>query len=368
MRIAVYAKVLSEEQPTGIGVYTYNLLKALSRIDGKNEYTLYSNEPIIKKIEAGNFREKILKFPRFWSYLRLPFEFLGGRYDVLFVPKEMIPPLIRPKTAVVCYDLMGTIFPERIALDGKIHFWMAVNYALKRADRIIAISEATKKDIIRQCGVPPEKVSVTHLGYDDRLYRPCADEGLIGKVKARYGIDSPYLINTSSVIWYRKNIPGAVKAFHASRAGGASGLKLVITGKRGEAYEEVSRLVKSLGLEKDVIFTGYLPLEDMPVLLSGASALFFPSLDEGFGLPLVEAMACGCPVVTSNVSAMPEVAGGAAMLVDPYNIEEMAAAIGKVAADGSLRDAMRRKGFERVKHFSWEMTARRTLEIFEGLG
>ncbi len=367
MRIAVHAKVLSEEQLNGIGVYTYNVLKALSRIDTKNDYTLYSNQPIVHRLQAENFNENIVSFPALWSYLRFPFEFISNKYDLLFVPKEMVPPIKRPKTIVVCFDLMGLLFADRISMKGKVHFWVATHYALHVADKIIAISESTKTDIIEKCGVDPDKIMVTPLGYDEELYQPRQDKNSIQKIKAKYGVTANYILNTSSLLWYRKNIPRLIKAFHACKSRMHIDLQLVITGKKGEAYGEVVNLLHALGLEKDVILTGYVPSQEMPFLLNGAEALVFPSLHEGFGLPLVEAMACGCPVITSNCSAMPEVVGDAAILIDPYNEEEIEAAMTKVVGDAELRIRMKGKSLARARQFSWERTARKTLKVFESL-
>lgn len=368
MRIAVHAKALSEREPVGIGIYTYNLLKAISALDGANEYVLYSNEPIVKKIPAPNFKEKVLNFPMLWTYMRFPFEFVGGRYDLLFVPKEVVPPVKRPTTVITCYDLGRLRDPkERTPLDARLHCWISVNFAFKAADHILAISEATRKDLVEKCGVDPSKITVTPLGYDRGLYRPCKDEDLIGRVKERHGIKGDYFINTSSLLWHRKNIPGVIRAFDLLRKKTGSDAKLVVTGKRGEAYEEIIRLISAIGLEKRVILTGYVPDEDMPVLLSGALALVFPSFYEGFGLPLVEAMASGCPVITSNVSSLPEVAGDAGILVDPEDIGGLASAMEKVCTDGPYREKMAEGGLKRAGLYSWENTARETLKAFKSL-
>jgi glycosyltransferase involved in cell wall biosynthesis len=364
MRVAVYAKVLSEAEPTGIGIYVRNILGALARLAPEDEFTLYSNEPFQQHIPGANVHERVLRFPRLWSYLRFPFEFLGDRYDVLFSPKEQVPPCFRPPTVLVVYDLMGLLFPERISLAGKAHFYQAVHYAIPRAEQVIAISEQTKRSVVEQCGVDPERVTVTPLGYDRDLYRPCEDPARIASAMSRYRIDGPYLINTSSVIWYRKNLVRVLQAFAqlvAERRGEAP--RLVITGKRGEAYEEILTWRRKLGIEREVILTGYIPASDMPVLLSGAEALVFPSLDEGFGLPLVEAMACGCPVVTANVSAMPEVVGDAGLLVDPLDVIGLHAAMDAVFRRPVRQADLRRRGLQRAVQFSWDEAARATLAV-----
>jgi glycosyltransferase involved in cell wall biosynthesis len=269
---------------------------------------------------------------------------------------------------VVVYDLMGLLFPDRISLQGKVHFHVAVRYAIPAADSVIAISEQTKRSIIERCGIAPEKITVTPLGYDPDLFRPCDDPESVAAVCARHGIDGRYFINTSSVIWYRKNLVRVLEGFARLKANPAHReLRLVITGKRGEAWEEVLTTRRSLGLEEDVVFTGYVPAEDMPVLLSGALGLVFPSLDEGFGLPLVEAMACGCPVVSSNVSAMPEVVGEAGILVDPLDVEALHQAMRALAEEPERRERLRSLGLARAQRFSWDAAARTTLGVFERL-
>lgn len=369
MKIAVHAKVLSEEMPSGIGYYTYNLLKTLSAIDKKNEYILYSNIPILHKIKAENFKEEIIKFPKFWTYLRWPLELRNGRYDLIFIPHEKLPPFVNTRKVITVYDLhsLKRYFTSPISVSAKIHFLIAIKYAIKKADRVIAISESTKRDIIENCNINPDNVIVTPLGYDEELYKPYSNDDLIRSAKKRYGIKDNYIINTSSLLWYRKNLSRLIKAFYICKSKGAINHQLVITGKRGEAYGEIVSLIKFLNLEKDVILTGYISTEDMPILFSGADALVFPSLHEGFGLPILEAMACGCPVITSNCSAMPEVVENAGLLVNPYNEEDIAYAIEKVLVDTELRNQLRSKGFERVKNFSWERTARETLKVFESL-
>lgn len=369
MRIAVHAKVLSEEMPSGIGYYTYNLLKNLSDIDKKNEYILYSDTPILHKIRAENFKEKIIKFPKFWTYLRLPIELRNEAFDLIFIPHEKLPPFVNSRKVITVFDLhsLKRYFMSPISVSAKIHFLIAIKYAIKKADKVIAISESTKRDIIEKCGIDGGKITVTPLGYDKALYKTYPDDDLIHTVKEKYGIKGNFIINTSSLLWYRKNLPKLIRAFYICKSKGLINHKLVITGKRGEAYDEIVSLTKSLNLEKDVILTGYISTEDMPILLSGADALAFPSLHEGFGLPILEAMACGCPVITSNCSAMPEVVGDAGILVNPYNEDEIAHAIERVLTDAELRNQMSNMGFIQAKRFSWENTAGETLKVFESL-
>jgi len=368
MRIAVHAKVLSEVEPTGIGVYTHNILKALARIDGENEYVLFSNEPIRQKVDAPNFHEKILHFPRFWSYLRLPWEFVGKRYDLLFVPKEQIPIFLRPPTVLVVFDLMNLLFPEHMSLGGKVHFSIAMRHAIPAADAVIAISEHTKRLVLEHCNIVPDRLTVTHLGYDPQRFHVSQHAEAVAAVRARYGLEGPYFVNPSSVIWHRKNPLRLLRAFARLKADGMhADLRLVFTGKRGRGFDEVLELRRSLGLERDVLFTGYVPDEDLPLLFTGALGLVFPSLDEGFGLPLIEAMACGCPVISSKISAMREVVADAGILVDPLDVEELERAMRALVEDAALRQELKGRGLVRARRFSWDDAARKTLQVFQRL-
>ena len=366
MRIAVHAKVLSETDLTGIGIYVRNILRALARIDHDNDYVLYSNEPLQHGVQAPNFGVKILRFPRFWSYLRLPFEFIGGRYDLLFVTKEQLPPLVRPPTVLVVYDLVGLMFPERMPLAARVHFHIAVRYALPRANAIIAISEATKQCVVRACGIDPERITVIHLGYDPAVYRTDIAAERIALVKARLQLRGDYFVNTSSVIWHRKNLVRTLQAFAILKAAlGAATPQLVVTGKRGEGWQELVAWRHRLDLESDVVLSGFVAADEVPALLAGALALVFPSLDEGFGLPLVEAMACGCPILSSNRSAIPEVVADAGLLVDPEDTQALAAAMQRLACEPQLRASLRGLGLERARAFSWDAAAHATRALFE---
>jgi glycosyltransferase involved in cell wall biosynthesis len=219
---------------------------------------------------------------------------------------------------------------------------------------------------VQACGVDPARITVTHLGYDPALFRPHRDPARAADVRRRLGIRAAYFLNTSSVIWYRKNLVRVVQALAALKAvHGPATPQLVITGKRGEGYEELRDWCRRLQLCDDVITTGYVPAEDLPVLLSNAVALVFPSLDEGFGLPLVEAMACGCPVVASNRSAIPEVVGDAGLLVDPEDTAALQDAMERVWREPGTAAALVRRGLERAPRFSWDEAARATRAVFE---
>ena len=363
MNIAVHAKVLSEKQLTGIGFYAFNILKALAGADSLNKYTLFSNEPLAHSISAGNFSEKILNFPAFWSYIKLPLELKAGRYDLLFVPKEMVPPLA-PRSVMTVYDL-GMTKLGGISLQSRIHFLMAKYFHVKRAAKIVAISESTKNELVKMFKVNPGKISVVYPGCDLSFYKRCGNVSVIEEAKAKYGITGNYIINPSSLSWHRKNIGRLIEAFAACVKKHSIMHSLVITGKKSDYNMQLTGLIEKLSIGGRIIFTGYVDSADMPLLLSGADVFAFPSLHEGFGMPIVEAMACGCPVITGNCSAMPEVAGDAGILVDPLSIDEITEALYKLTSNDTLRHTLIQKGYERAKLFAWDTSAGKLLETFK---
>jgi glycosyltransferase involved in cell wall biosynthesis len=222
---------------------------------------------------------------------------------------------------------------------------------------------ATKCDLIERYGTEPDKITVVYPGYDEATFQPVRDEEVIEAVKARYGIAGDYILFVGT-LQPRKNLIRLVKAFADCRSPIAD-CRLVIAGKKGWLYQEIFRRVEELGLEKKVVFTGYVPEGDLPALLSGAHLFVFPSLYEGFGLPVLEAMACGTPVVCSNASSLPEVAGDAALMVDPLDVEGLATAMERVLSDEELRAELTERGFKQARKFSWERCARETLAVLE---
>jgi glycosyltransferase involved in cell wall biosynthesis len=366
MKIAIHAKALTEKIIGGIGYYTYNLLKAIAEIDNANKYVLFSNKPYVHKIDSPNFEHRLVKYPKFWSYFGLPLELNKEKFDLLFMTKEMIPPF-SPKTVMVVYDMGIHYYSKTISLQAKIHYYLSKYIHMKRAEKIIAISQDTKNDIVKIAGINPDKISVIYPGCDFNLFRKITDLELIEKTKKKYKISGKYMINTSSLSWFRKNLTGVLDAFADCVKKHRIEHKLVITGAKGSQFYKLGTLIEKLGIADKVVFSGYVETEDMPVLLSGSEIFVFPSIFEGFGLSLLEAMACGCAVITSNTSAMPEVCGDAGIMVDPFNINEICDAMYKLISDKELRYNLGAKALNRAKLFTWEKAARETLKIFESL-
>jgi glycosyltransferase involved in cell wall biosynthesis len=232
---------------------------------------------------------------------------------------------------------------------------------------VLADSVATKTDLVRAYSANPAKVHVVYLGRDEAL-APVHDVTALVEMRGRHGIAGRYLLYIGT-LQPRKNLDRVVDAFARLADNPAlADVQLVLAGKRGWLYDALFAQVERLGLSGRVLFPGYVPASDLPALLGGALAFVFPSLYEGFGLPVLEAGACGVPVITSNTSSLPEVAGDAALLVDPYDVDAIAEAMYRLVTDDALRAELARRGLENVKRFSWEKCARETLAVIEGLG
>lgn len=268
------------------------------------------------------------------------------------------------KYVVTVHDVIPLILPETFTPRHRLVVRMALARVRRKADRVLVPSRAVKRDVVQRVGYPEGRVVVTPEGCEPR-FRPVRSERILRDVAARYGLPPRYVLAVGT-LEPRKNLTTLLEAFARLRRDGEveADLRLVLAGARGWLDEPIFATVRSLGLEKAVRFTGFVDDDDLPAVYSGAALFVFPSLHEGFGLPLLEAMACGVPVVTSNISSMPEVAGAAAVLVNPRDADGLAAAIARLLRDEGLRDRLREAGIARAREFSWEATARRTLDAY----
>ncbi len=304
-----------------------------------------------------------MPFPRLWTHVRLSWEMVTRPPDVLFVPSHVLP-LAHPRRSVVTvHDLGYHYYPEAHTLFQNLYLRWSTRFSARNAARVLADSQATRRDLVHYYHIPEEKINVVYPGRDETL-APVTDPGHLAAVRACHGIAGPYLLYVGT-LHPRKNLVRLVRAFSQVER---TGLQLVLAGKKGWLYDEIFAQVRRLGLEDRVTFTGYVPDADLPALLSGALAFVYPSLHEGFGFPVLEAMACGAPVVCADTSSLPEVAGDAALRVDPLDVEALAEALGRVATDEKLRTDLIRRGFEQVQRFSWQRCARETLAVLEDVG
>ncbi|MDI6791963.1 MAG: glycosyltransferase [bacterium] len=354
--IGIDARGLS--RGTGIQRYIYNLIKHLSLEEDEFVYTIFKGTQK-SLFSYSNLRERIVKIPMYNWQEQVFFsqELLSQKVD-LFWGTNFIIPLIMPcKSILTIYDLTFLHFHGQNPV--QTERW--IRLSAKSADRIIAISKSTKRDIVRFLHIPENKIKVIYPGIDHRVYCVSRDPKLIESARDRYNLLDRYILSIGSA-GRRKNYIGMIKACHRLKKEGVF-YKLVLVGGRNFFPEEIFAAIEGLELKDDIIFTGYVPEEDLPLLYNGAELFVYPSFFEGFGLPVLEAMACGTPVVTSNTSSLPEVAGDAAILVDPNNIEDMAYAIYKALTDNTLKKEMREKGLRQASKFSWEKCARETLGV-----
>lgn len=365
MRIGFDASRLAVAARTGTEHYSWELLAALGQIDRRNQYTLYCNRvPAALPPLPSSFGLRPMPFPRAWTHGRLSLEMLLHPPDVLFVPAHALPLIPARRSVVTIHDLGYEHYPEAHTRGQRLYHRFFTRLSARRATRIIAISEATRRDLEHFYGVPPAKISVVYHGVDGR-FQPIAG-AQVDQTLGRYKIAQPYLLFVSTV-QPRKNVVRLIEAFAAAQQAipAADRPLLVLAGKRGWLTDEIERRAAELQIAPAVRFVGYVPDADLPALLSGALAYITPSLFEGFGMTVLEAQACGTPVLASNTSSLPEVVGDAGLLVDPLDVAAIAAGIVRLTTDADLRADLRERGLRHAAGWTWERTARETLAVLE---
>jgi glycosyltransferase involved in cell wall biosynthesis len=362
MRIGIDVREMIGRK-AGIGYYIYGLLLGLDKIDPENEYFLYADRDFNLSFSRLRFYKRIFKVPSKLWHFAVILDSYASRLDVFHATFSfIIPSLLGPRTVTTIHDASAILFSETHSMKVKTLHRLFFNIAARRTRRVITDSFWSKNDIARLTGINDNKIVVTHLAVDEN-YQPLGEEN-IKIVRQKYGLPKDYILYNAT-LEPRKNVSRLIRAFHQLKKQYTIAHSLVLAGKKGWLYEEFFRLVRNLDLERAIIFTDWVPDEDLPALYSAASVVAYPSLYEGFGLSILKAFACGTPVVTSNVSSMPEVAGDAAILVDPYDTDGLAESLWKVLSDEKLATNLREKGFAQVKKFSWEKTAKETLEVYE---
>jgi glycosyltransferase involved in cell wall biosynthesis len=383
VRVAVDARSAVFPHRTGIGQYTRQLMAHLPRVDPATSYVAwYLNargalggpRRFLDDLAAPNLTERWTPLPARWfdtltERFDLPRMEWLVRFDVLFAPNFVSPPTRRRALVVTVHDLAFRRFPETAPHGTR--WWLArIDRTLARAARIIVVSDSTRRDLLEFYPVAPERVSVIHHGVDREVFAPAPAEA-VGEVRARFRVDGPYLLALGG-IEPRKNLPNLVEAFAALPSDVRPAL--VVAGGEVAWNPEGRRLLEGAlskvpgDVRRRVVLAGYVSEPEKVALLSGAEALVCPSLYEGFGLPLLEAMACGTPVLTSDVSALPEVAGDAALLVDPREVDSIRQGLERLLRDEELRRTLARAGAERAATFTWERTARSTADVLHQAG
>lgn len=364
MRVGIDAR-LNYHQPAGIGRYTKHLLEELALLDRKTTYTVFQHrrqrEPLVN---APNFSRRTLYTP---VHTRIEQPMLAAELSFhsldLFHSTDFIPSLYSDIPSVVTVHDLGFLRWPHFLTESHAAYYSQIDRAVRHAQRIIVPSESTKNDVVGQLGASPAKISVIYEAAGAN-YRPLTRVDCQAAMQAKYGIPEQYVFFVST-IEPRKNIGGLLEAFHHLRKHynvGETGL--VLAGKPGWLYEDVYRKVEELDLEQSTFFVGRVPDEDLHQLFVGARCHVHPAFYEGFGLPPLEAMACGTPTIVGNSSSMPEVVGDAALIVDPSDWEEIAVAIHRLLRDDQLHQELREKGLQRASVFSWSRAAAETLAVY----
>jgi glycosyltransferase involved in cell wall biosynthesis len=363
MRIGIDARLVYYSQ-AGITQYILRLTQGLSEIDRENEFIiLQSRKDKHIIVDKPNFKRMSLWTPSHHrlEQVALRVEISGLDLDVLHSP-DFIPPFHRNcKSIITIHDLAFLVYPHFLTKESA-RYYGQIDQAVKRTDHIIAVSESTKQDTIRLLGAPEHKITVIYESANP-IYRPVNNQGILEQTRNKYDLTEDFILFVST-IEPRKNLSTLLRAYRQLLDSYKAGVKLVVVGRRGWLSEEVFTLIDELKLTNDVLFLDRVPIEDLLHLYNAAQLLVQPSFYEGFGLPPLEAMACGTPVVVSNVSSLPEVVGDAGLLVDPEDVSELAVAIWRVLTDEALREDLIAKGFKRAQCFSWEKTALQTLELY----
>jgi glycosyltransferase involved in cell wall biosynthesis len=368
VRIAIDVRKLHD---FGIGTYIRNLLRYLAECDHTREYVLLCQPQDRDSLAAmaPNFKPLVntSKAYSIAEHLTIPAALVRYPVELFHAPHYVLPPLVPCKSVVTIHDCIHLVFPQylpnRLAYTyARASLWSAAH----RAARVLTVSETSKADIVKHCGVSPERVTVIYNAIDEGfLQEPAETE--IRNTRERYQLDDPFILYVGNIKPH-KNLERLIEAFHLVRREGFERVKLLIIGDQISKYPRLRRAVDRHKLHKHVRFLGFVSRDTLASLYRLATVFAFPSLYEGFGLPPLEAMAGGTPVVAANTSSLPEVLGDAAVLVDPYSEPAIAEGLIRVLNDAELRARMRAAGLARARSFSWEESVRKVKAVYDELG
>jgi len=362
-------------QKTGVGKYAMALIKALGKFDNENYYWIF-----VKRNQAEDFnpkkknfhivlcsnilQSKILRI--LWEQFILPLYIKRLKIDLLHSIHYTIPLFAGCKVVVTFHDMTFFLFPEKHIFIKRLFFKLFIYISSWRANRLIAVSESTKRDIIKFLNVNNNKIDVVYEAIDPKYYI-LKNESMTLWIRNKYSILNKFILYVGT-LEPRKNIIRLIQAYHNLLTKKLINHQLVIVGKKGWHYQEIFNMVNKLGLNEGrqkIIFTGYVPEEELPFLYNAADVFIYPSLYEGFGIPPLEALACGVPVISSNISSLPEVVGDAGILIDPYNVQEISQAMFEMSKNQKKRAQFKIKGLKRAQEFSSEKLANETIKVYE---
>ncbi|MBI4039596.1 glycosyltransferase family 4 protein [Candidatus Daviesbacteria bacterium] len=382
MIIGIDANEANQNQKVGIGQYAYWIIKSLYQLDTKNSYLIYLKNKLLSGMPQArpNWQYRIIGPSWLWTQWRLPWSLIADRPqpDVFLSLTHYAPRFCPVPLLVSVMDLSYLEFGDYFKKSDLYQLKNWTKYSVERANTIIAISQSTKNDITKHYKIEPDKIHVVYPGYDREKFMVAKNDDKLQQIKTKYGIAGPFIISVGT-LQPRKNylkllealarvkgeglrVKGQVGHSLSSSPFSLDALRLVIAGKKGWLYHDIFSKVKELGLERDVVFTDFIADDDLAVLYNCAQAFVLVSLYEGFGIPVVEAMACGCPVVVSNISSLPEVSGDAGILVDPNSADNIAQGIIEAL---DKREDLSAKALVQAQKFDWQTSARQVLLLLE---
>lgn len=365
LRIGLDGDTLGRKR-TGDESYLASLMRGLGRVDDTNDYVVYVRDPAkvspsFEELARFAFRRVApqsiwLRFP-----IGFPLALRRDPVDLLHV-QYFVPPAAPCPVVVTVHDISFAVRPDFFTRKDRFLLKTLVPWSLRRAARIITDVEYTKEDLVRMYGLSPENIEVIPLAADPR-YHPMDRARCRQIVAERHGFSGPFVLYVGT-LQPRKNVATLIRAYGMFRERTGLPHKLVLTGKPKYMYQSVLDALNEAGYPDDIVLTGFLADADLPIYYNAAAVFAFPSLYEGFGLPVLEAMACGTPVISSNVTSLPEVAGDAALLVDPREPEAFCDALIQVLGNEEVANRLSRRGLEQAARFTWERTARETLAVY----
>lgn len=366
MKIGINGLWMDSDPSGGAVTYLANLIENLGNIDKENSYTIYYAHS--RALKNGyklspHFQARVLWPSSHWIEIpiSLPLELIRRPIDLLHVP-VLAPPVCPCPFVQTIYDLDWELYPEVFPKLKKYRLSKLVPLTAKKAIKIITISEFVKKCVVDFYGIPEEKITVAYPGINSQ-YRRIEDHKTIKKIRNKYNISGKFILYVGK-LQARKNTPRLLKAFHILKREKRLPHKLVLVGRKTFLSSEIFTTIKELDLQDDVIITGIVPLEELPIFYSAAELFTFPTLSEGFGIPPLEAMACGTPVVASNAASLPEVVGEAGIMINPYKVEELAQAMYDVLTNDHLKKELISRGLKQVKAFSYKKMAEQVLNVY----
>jgi glycosyltransferase involved in cell wall biosynthesis len=366
MKIGIDSRAAKWYRGTGIGTYSYQLINSLNKIDKFNDYLLFMpNNSCCDVNFNSNFSIRNITQDmqgNFWDEVNIPNILKSEDIDIYHVPQNGIG-LPNEKTCpfvITLHDIIPYKMPETVGERYLEIFLREMPKIIPLCDGIITVSNYSKQDIVKAFNFPEEKIFVTHLANED-IYVPLKKSYCKDFIAKYYSIEDDFILYVGGFS-PRKNIVGLIQAYSKLKA---KNTKLVIVGSQGKSYNLYKSTAEKYNVSNDVIFPGFIPLEHMPIFYNAARLFVYPSLYEGFGLPPIEAMACGTPIIASNTTSVPEVVKDAGILINPYDIDELTKSMEKVLEDSSLRKELINKALLRSSEFSWLKTAKTTLDAFK---